>query len=235
VSKKKIILVILLLVCVLTFNSCSQKDIYNGKTKKQINSELVQLQKNDQDIRMKYHLAVKNGASKEELIEIQREMTEVDTNNRAYIIDLLDNYGWPDGLSSSAFTGISLAIMHSPLESLEKYYPLLEERSKRGFNRVSESALAQMRDRILMYKREKQLYGTQIVTITSEDGTRKTYVWPIDDIENINERRSVIKDRALFGKTSWTPTFEDYLNSNPSLIFDPNLTVEQLIEKMSND
>ena len=209
----------------------SPKKIYNGKTLRQINSELKEITKRDQDVRMKAHFAVGEGASAEGLEEIQEEMTAIGEYNQAYVSDLLDNYGWAGGLSLGAFDAIWLTIMHGPLEMLEKYYPMMEERSKRGFQRIADTTLLQSQDRILIYKGERQLYGTQFVTITSKDGTRQSYVWPIDDLENINERR--IHEKALFGKTSWKQNFEEHLESHPWLIFDPDLTIEHPVRMMA--
>ena len=77
-------------------------------------------------------------------------------------------------------------IQHASLEILEKYFPLLKESADKGESQPADMAL--MDDRIRMYRKQRQLYGSQTITI---DG--KIYVWPIEYPANVDERRKSVQ------------------------------------------
>ena len=65
---------------------------------------------------------------------------------------------------------------HSSVEMQEKYFPLLKESAEKGESRLADMAL--MDDRIRSQT-------------TSVNG--KTYVWPIEDAANVDERRKNVQ------------------------------------------
>lgn len=62
----------------------------------------------DQDLRFRLF---EEGLSDEDTIEIAMEIDESDRQNQEYVADILDTYGWPEGLSSEADQTIGTAIL----------------------------------------------------------------------------------------------------------------------------
>jgi len=77
-----------------------------------------------------------------------------------------------------------LILDHSPREVMEKYFPYLENAAKNG--EASMNNYATMKDRILVNRGKKQIYGTQKYW----DGTQSKFVFfPIEDEKNVNKLR----------------------------------------------
>lgn len=103
------------------------------------------------------------------------------------ITDILEEHGWlgKSRVGEKANQAIWLIIQHAELEAQEKYLPLLETSVEQG---ESEGwHLAFLKDRILMYKEEKQIYGTQAVW---DNTIKKNIIHPIENVEQVNERRA---------------------------------------------
>jgi len=99
---------------------------------------------------------------------------------------IIDNYGWlgKSRVGDKANQAIWLIVQHAELNLQERYLPLLVESVQQG---ESEGwHLAYLQDRILMYKEQDQLYGTQSLW---DDSLQKFKIYPIADIENVNQRR----------------------------------------------
>jgi len=62
----------------------------------------------------------------------------------------------------------------------------LKESAEKGESPLADMAL--MDDRIRMRRKMKQLYGSQTVSING-----KQYVWPIEDAQNVDERRKSVQ------------------------------------------
>lgn len=125
----------------------------------------------------------------------------------AAITDILDKYGWvsEERVGYEANQTLWLVIQHANLETQEKYLPLLQESVK---NKESQGwYLAFLQDRILMYKGEKQIYGSQAKP-NAETG--KTHIYPIENVATVNERRANLDLESI----------EEYAESN-GYVFDP--------------
>ena len=85
-----------------------------------------------------------------------------------------------------ANSALFLVIQHASVEMQEKYFPMLKESAEKGESKLSDMAL--MDDRIRMYRKKKQLYGSQTTTVNG-----KNYVWPIEDPQNVDERRKSVQ------------------------------------------
>ena len=123
-------------------------------------------------------------------------MSQEDRKNQEQVIKIIDENGWL-GISQvgeSANDALFLVIQHASVEIQEKYFPLLKESAEKGESRLSNMAL--MDDRIRMYRKMKQQYGSQTITING-----KTYIWPIEDAKNVDERRAHVQ----------LPSLADYL------------------------
>ena len=115
-----------------------------------------------------------------------------DKKNQDQVIKIIDENGWL-GISQVgvlANNALFLVIQHAPVEIQEKYFPLLKESAEQGESRLADMAL--MDDRIRMYHKTKQLYGSQTITIEG-----KHYVWPIEDAQNVDERRRNVQLSSL--------------------------------------
>lgn len=99
---------------------------------------------------------------------------------------LLDQHGWvgKSRIGDEANQAIWLVIQHAALADQEKYLPLLK---KSVANSESEGwHLAFLEDRMLMYKKEKQRYGSQALW---DKEIKKMKIYPIEDVANVDKRR----------------------------------------------
>lgn len=113
----------------------------------------------------------------------------VDSTNLVRVTFLIDKYGWM-GRSVIGNRGnytLWLVIQHAPLKAQEKYLPLMQASVKKGESRAME--LACLKDRVLMYKGEKQIYGTQ-VRINNKTGAQE--LWPVENEKDVNVRRKEV-------------------------------------------
>jgi len=115
-------------------------------------------------------------------------MAQEDKKNQEQVTNIIDKNGWL-GISEvgdMANITLFLVIQHASVEIQEKYFPLLKESAEKGESRLADMAL--MDDRIRMYRKKKQLYGSQTFSING-----KSYVWPIEDAKNVDERRKSVQ------------------------------------------
>jgi hypothetical protein len=113
-------------------------------------------------------------------------MRKSDTINLAGLEAIIEEIGWPT-ISKVGHHGASTAFLiidHSPREVMEKYFPLLEQAMKNG--QASKSSYATMKDRILVNRGKKQIYGTQ--KYWDQKLGRFVY-FPIEDEKNVNALR----------------------------------------------
>ena len=115
-------------------------------------------------------------------------MYKVDSINLKVVDEIIRNYGWPGKslVGEQASTGAFLVLQHSGNAStMEKYQPLLKEASETG--EMDRSLYAIYTDRIMMYKNEKQIYGSQIIF----NKTKKILeLYPVKDEANVDQRRA---------------------------------------------
>ena len=154
----------------------------------EVDVELCKIGNDDQQIRVKFIEAMQTGSSNFE--NIRDEMLSMDTRNQKYVSNLLDNHGWPEKLTDCANKAIFFVIQHAPLPFQEKYFQLIKEKAEQGI--VQKSDVATLEDRILMRSQKRQRYGTQTINKKTKDGTDVTYVWPVEDEENIDELRASV-------------------------------------------
>ena len=120
---------------------------------------------------------------------IWKKLKPTDSVNLVRLQSILDRIGWPTSTkvgkhgAGTAF----LVIDHSPREIMEKYFPLLEDAAKKG--EASLSSYATMKDRILVNRGKKQIYGTQRYW---DSKANKFIYFPIEDEKNVNVRRKEV-------------------------------------------
>ncbi|HEY1055514.1 MAG TPA: DUF6624 domain-containing protein, partial [Emticicia sp.] len=81
-----------------------------------------------------------------------------------------------------------LVIQHSNLSTQKKYYELFKNAAENGL--FEKKLLALLEDRILVFEKKQQLYGTQLF-YDQADSTY--YFYPIADVKNLSQRRSNMK------------------------------------------
>ncbi|WP_422361842.1 DUF6624 domain-containing protein [Reichenbachiella sp.] len=102
-----------------------------------------------------------------------------------YVVAVLTEHGWlgTSVIGKKANISIFLAVQHAPNDQVrERYYPMLEASTQRG-----ESSLAQMatmKDRILVNKKQPQVFGTQWNYVDD-----KQVLFPLEDVNSVNEKR----------------------------------------------
>lgn len=168
----------------------------NNNINDSLRTALIQMKDKDQLLRKKIN-SVQNdyGRDSEELKKLWENIHRQDSLHTAQLKDIVHEYGWPgnalvgpDG-ARSAF----VIIQHSNLDSniQEEFLPLLIEAAEN--DDFAWQYVAYLKDRILVYqKNEPQLYGTQVFF---NDSTKLYEPFPIQDRENVNNRR---KEVGLF-------------------------------------
>ncbi|WP_452222086.1 DUF6624 domain-containing protein [Lacinutrix salivirga] len=158
-----------------------------NKTDSILKKELESIKVEDQTLRLLLpNVIEKFGRESEEYKYIWSQIQRQDSISSNKLFEILDNYGWvgQSRVGSTANQAIWLTIQHSDLETQEKYLPLLRESVKNG---ESEGwHLAFLEDRILMRKKQKQIFGTQAVW---DNDLKKNKIYPIQDVKNVNIKR----------------------------------------------
>lgn len=116
----------------------------------------------------------------------------LDIFNQKIVFYLIDRYGWPLICEYGVKANMTAfyIVMHSEKKGLEKYYPVLKQATivekENCYN------LSCVLDRLLLYKKRKQLFGNEARGLRNEIGELKYYIYPITDFAHINQRRAKI-------------------------------------------
>ena len=113
----------------------------------------------------------------------------IDRENLVTVVSLIENCGLPtlDDVSQEQMSAIWLVFQHTDNFHRKKYFPMLKQSAENGD--LSPSHIALMEDRILMYDKEPQIYGSQI-TKNTDNGE-----WMIYDLynpESVDKRRAEV-------------------------------------------
>ena len=157
---------------------------------KPLQKELLEIFKEDQEIRNQYVSAQKKyGYQGKEMDSLGKIMTLKDSLNLKKIVKILDEKGWvgKDKVGGQANQTLFLVIQHSDLKIQQKYLPMMKEAVKKG--NANSSSLALLEDRIALREGKKQIYGSQIGTNPT---TKKQYVLPLEDPDNVDKRRTEV-------------------------------------------
>ncbi|MCM8569857.1 hypothetical protein NE848_10730 [Gramella jeungdoensis] len=131
-----------------------------------------------------------------------------DSINIDRVSEIISRYGYPGKSLVGEPTNKAawFVIQHS--NKIEEYFPLIRKAGKE--NEIPLTLVAMMEDRLLMYKGEKQKYGTQMksgIITDPETGERKWqfYIWPVESPEQVNELRKSV---------GFETTIEEYARSS---------------------
>jgi hypothetical protein len=163
---------------------------YEKDFDKPLKNQLEQIYVRDQTLRQLYRDAEdKFGRDSDEMKYFWQLVSEQDSLNELEVISIIDKRGWVGKslVGSQANMTLWLVIQHAPIETQEKYLPLLKESVLAGESKGSHLAL--LEDRIQMRNGKPQTYGSQI---TRDEKTGEQIVYEIWEPEYVNQRRKKI-------------------------------------------
>lgn len=139
-------------------------------------------------------VSIKNefGIESNELKAIKKTIKQRDSVNLKIVTDVIDKYGWL-GRGSVGFIGnysLALIIQQADLDIQEKYLPKIREAFSN--KNVEANDMALLEDKVSLRKRNKQIYGSIIVSIGS-----KNYVAPIENVENLEKKRAELGLKSM--------------------------------------
>ncbi len=141
----------------------------------------------DRDQGIRRTLADSIGYDSPQAPEYFSRMRKIDDENQEILLPILEKYGWipRSKIGEKASGAIFLAIQYSDITFRDKYFPQLDSLAKVGEANKSDAAM--MEDRLLMDKRLKQKYGTQVIQL--EAGRT---VWPIAEPDKVDSLRKAV-------------------------------------------
>ena len=187
-----------------------------------VDSMLCAIRDKDQSIRQKIMPMLASG-NQDSIMAVVVQMNMIDKENQTFVFGLLDNQGWPDGLSDKANSAIFLVIDHAEFAAQEKYYPVVKEKAEQGI--MGKEDAATLQDRILMKKGEMQVYGTQTTRVVI-NGENINYLWPVKNPDQLDKLR---KEVNLPPIAEYIAVFE---KQGIKLVWDKSLSVDDLKAKM---
>jgi len=140
----------------------------------------------------KYGWGSKEADSIEDVLKPKIVVT--DSINLVIVTGILDKYGWlgVDVVGEIGNSTLWVVIQHSELKIQEIYLPKMREAAKEGKARRDQLAL--LDDRVALRQGKRQIYGSQIC---GDAKTKKAYVCPLEDPDNVNIRRAEVGLESL--------------------------------------
>lgn len=142
----------------------------------------------------KYRLQIgeieqKYGRQSDEMQAHWNLIMKKDSINLLKVQKILDERGWlgPSIIGNQGNQTLFLVIQHSELSIQEKYLPMMREAVQKG--NANASSLALLEDRVALRQGRRQTYGSQI---SRDEETGAFYVSPLDDPDNVDERRAMV-------------------------------------------
>ena len=131
----------------------------------------------------------KYGWDSKEMKSLWEIINEKDAINLIKVMGILDQYGWlgPDIIGEQGNSTLFLVIQHSDQATQEKYLPMMRDAVKNG--KAKGHQLALLEDRVAIKQGKRQIYGSQIGT---HPETQTPYVLPLEDPDNVDERRAKV-------------------------------------------
>jgi hypothetical protein len=165
-------------------------DAIEANYDKPLQKELLEIYREDQEIRKQYVAAQKKYKYQgKEMDGLGAIMDLKDSLNLQKIVKILDEKGWvgKDKVGQQANQTLFLVIQHSDLKIQQKYLPMMRAAVKKG--NANSGNLALLEDRIALREGRKQIYGSQIGT---HPETKTQYVLPLEDPDNVDKRRAEV-------------------------------------------
>jgi len=114
----------------------------------------------------------------------------IDSSNTVFIEKVFKEHGYPGkSLVGSSTSKVAwYVIQHS--NKISDYLKLIKDAANNG--ELPKSNAAMMEDRFLMNNGEEQVYGTQGTTLNYNSDNPIHIIWPIKNVENVNQLREEI-------------------------------------------
>lgn len=175
--------------------------VISASAQKSVDDRLREVGERDQQVRLKLVEAQQRGQV-DSLLYYAEQMVCIDAENQAVVAELIRT-GVPDGLSEEAYDAIFLVVDHADLDYQRRYFRTLSRAAEQG--KIARSSMATLRDRMLMRRNRKQVYGTQTVghtTIIEGEPVQQqvNYVWPIKCVRKVEERRAEVGLSTMQGQ-----------------------------------
>jgi hypothetical protein len=182
------------LILLLSFSNLAYpQDPSATQLNQSLRSELLKMQSDDQKYRGEIDKIRATSLTADEkqkrVAALMEKQERLDKRNIKRLVQIINKYGWP-GRSLVGKEGsltAFLIIQHAELEDQKKYFPMLKEAVRRG--EANQDYAALLEDRILMREGKKQIYGSQL---HFNEVTKKWELWPIEDEENVDARRTSV-------------------------------------------
>jgi len=182
-------LILLTFSSIVSFSQVNSFNIDSTKLNKPLSDTLEAIYKLDQSTRAAYIQAKQQNKAATIVDSLMKVMRNTDQENLAKVNAIVKQHSWlsPQKVGINGAQGLFLVIQHADLKTQEYYLPMIKEAEKKG--EMLSSNLAILEDRICMRNGKKQIYGSQGFT---DNETGKKYIYPISDIDNLEERRKAM-------------------------------------------
>lgn len=196
-------------------SATANKEKELAKMDKPLAAKLDSIYKEDQYYRLQLDtISKKYGWKSKQINDQWKIINEKDSTNLLAIKNILDNRGWlgADKIGKQGNQTLFLVVQHADKTTQEKYLPMMREAVKAGNAQADNLAL--LEDRVAMKQGKKQIYGSQV----GQDSTRKYFVFPLLDPDNVDKRRAEVGLPPLADYLSyWNMTWnvEDYKRNLP--------------------
>ena len=167
-----------------------KNELIEANYDKPLQTELLTILEEDQKYRMQMNETQKKfGQDSKEMKDLWKITNQKDSINLSKVEKILTEKGWvgKDKVGGQANQTLFLVIQHSDLKIQQKYLPMMKDAVKKG--NANSSSLALLEDRIALREGKKQIYGSQIGTNPT---TKKQYVLPLEDPDNVDKRRTEV-------------------------------------------
>ncbi|WP_405205437.1 BT_3928 family protein [Aquimarina sp. LLG6339-5] len=162
------------------------------------------------------------GATEEEVTtDLWQQQSAIDSSNTVFIEQVFKKHGYPGKSLVGEPTNKTawFVIQHS--YKIDQYLPLIKKAGEE--DEIPFRLVAMMEDRHLMSIGEEQVYGTQGTTLNHNTNTPIKIIWPIKDVENVNQRR---KDAG------YNTTIEEYAKRLYGDTFEYKVYTLEEVEKL---
>ena len=192
----------LVLLIIVIFSSCLEKDKFNPELKSELSSILIR----DQGFRELYNRNITEKRKSEllklleiseaDFLENERDIfRKNDSLNLIKIEKIINRYGYPGKslVGEPENEAAWFVIQHSG--KIADYFPIIEKAGQKG--ELDLVKVAMMKDRLLMNLGEEQLYGSQgkrifFVWPPRKQTDSKVIIWPIKNPATVNTLRQQI-------------------------------------------
>ncbi|MDR1347372.1 MAG: hypothetical protein LBJ63_02930 [Prevotellaceae bacterium] len=189
-----------------------------SKLDKALSAKLDSMYREDRLCRLEIDEAEqKYGRNSKEVQELFSMMNKKNSDNVVEVTKILDERGWlgPDIIGERGSKTLFLVMQRADMQTQENYFHVMEKAVQQGD--ADPADLALLEDRIALKYGKPQIYGSQIGIDLK---TGKYYVIPLEDPDNVDERRLKVglgkyKDYlSIFGLT-WD--IDEYMKELPEL------------------